>query len=57
MPTFATINPANLWPKGQVGGYCFILILPTLNTAQPLFLLHPYKFCGIVTTTLGFLED
>lgn len=57
MPTFATMNPANLWPKGQGGGTCFILILPPLNMTQPLLLLHPYKLRGIIATTLGFLED
>ena len=25
MPIFASMNPANLWPKGQVSGYCFIV--------------------------------
>jgi len=25
MPIFALMNPANLWPQGQVSGYCFYI--------------------------------
>lgn len=25
MSIFAPMNPINLWPQGQVGGYCFLL--------------------------------
>ena len=33
MLIFALMNPANLWPQGQVSGYCFIpsLLLRPLN--------------------------
>lgn len=32
------MNPANLWPQGQVGGYCFIK--PTNPHALSLTILH-----------------
>ena len=27
MPTFAPMNPTNLWSQGQVSGYCFLQAL------------------------------